>query len=106
MRSSLRNLPAERSGAIPATVFMSRQEGYLRWVENAESQLGNFADERDVSANVHTRFYWAIREADPTTPRGVPLIETEIGLQKAALLRIAEVAAKKSEGAREAAEEH
>jgi hypothetical protein len=87
---NLRNLPGEGGGGSFWAVFRRRQDGYLQWVENAEGQLGNFADERDVSAQLHTRFYWAIREAGDTTPRGVPLIESEIQAQKAALLRIVE----------------
>jgi len=87
----LRNLPAEGgAGGSFWEVFRRRQDGYLQWVELAEGQLGNFADERDVSAQLHTRFYWAIREAGDTTPRGIPLIESEIQAQKATLLRIAD----------------
>jgi rRNA-processing protein FCF1 len=87
---NLRNLPGEGGGGAFSEVFRRRQDGYLQWVENAEGQLGNFADERDVSAQLHTRFYWAIREADEETPRGIPLMESETQAQKAALLRIAE----------------
>jgi len=90
LHTALRNLPAEGGGGSVDGIFQRRQNGYLQWVENAEGQLGNFADDRDVSAQLHTRFYWAIREATEYTPRNVPLIETEIEQQKAALLRIAD----------------
>jgi hypothetical protein len=87
LHTALRNLPAEGGGGSVDGIFQRRQNGYLQWVENAEGQLGNFADDRDVSAQLHTRFYWAIREATEYTPRNVPLIETEIEQQKAARAR-------------------
>ena len=88
---ALRNLPAEAAGGGTFwEIFQRRQRNYLEWVENAEAQLGNFADDRDVSAQLHTRFFWAIREANPQTPRSVPLIDSEIVMQKAALGRIKE----------------
>jgi hypothetical protein len=69
LQIKLRNLPAEGIGAGSSwDVFRRRQDGYLQWVELAEQQLENFADERDVSAQLHTRFYWAIREASGGCP--------------------------------------
>jgi len=97
----LRNLPARAGGAGGQiwSVFRQWQNGYLEWVENAEGQLGNFADERDVSVQLHTRFSWAIREAHPQTPRPVPLVRTEVEIQKAALLRTADDLRKRGERA-------
>jgi hypothetical protein len=90
LETGLRNLPGEGAGGGTfGEVLERRQLNYLQWVENAEGQLSNFADERDMSAQLHTRFYWAIRDAGPKTPRAMPLIDTEISLQKAALIRIA-----------------
>lgn len=62
----------------------------MSWIDNAESQLGNFTDELRIDSLLHTRGHWAIREAHPQTPWPAHLIESEIRLQKATLERVAE----------------
>ncbi len=87
----LRNLPGK--SAVSANVwetFRRRQQDYMTWIDNAESQLGNFTDELRIDSLLHTRGHWAIREAHPQTPWPAHLIESEIRLQKATLERVAE----------------
>jgi rRNA-processing protein FCF1 len=89
--NELRNLPGR--SAVSANVwetFRRRQQDYMTWINNAESQLGNFIDELRIDSLLHTRGHWAIREAHPQTPWPAHLIESEIRLQKATLERIAE----------------
>jgi hypothetical protein len=86
----LRNLPARGAGGGSfSEILRRRQNSYLEWIELAEGQLGNFTDQPHVSAQLHTRAYWAIREADARTPRAIPLIDAEIRAQKEAIERIA-----------------
>jgi rRNA-processing protein FCF1 len=89
--AELRNLPAKSvaSGNEWGT-FQRKQRDYLGWIEIAESQLGNFTDEMRIDPLLHTRGYWAIREAHPQTQWPGHLIESEIRLQKATLERVAE----------------
>jgi rRNA-processing protein FCF1 len=87
----LRNLRS-RSAASANNweTFLRRQHDYMTWINNAESQLGNFTDELRIDSLLHTRGHWAIRDADPQTPWSAHLIESEIRLQKATLERVAE----------------
>ncbi len=100
----LRNLTGK--SAVSTNVwetFRRRQQDYMTWVDKAESQLGNFTDELRIDSLLHTRGYWAIREAHPQTPWPAHLIESEIRLQKATLERVAEDLKRRIERATEAA---
>ena len=89
--AELRNLPSR--SAVSANVwetFRRRQQDYMTWIDKAESQLWNFTDELRIDPLLHTRGYWAIREAHTQTPWPTHLIESEIRLQKATLEHVAE----------------
>jgi rRNA-processing protein FCF1 len=89
--AALRNLPGQSAASANIwETFCRRQQDYLSWIDNAEGQLGNFTDELRIDSVLHTRGYWAIREAHPQTPWPAHLIESEIRLQKATLERVAE----------------
>jgi rRNA-processing protein FCF1 len=89
--AGLRNLPSKSAASANVwETFRRRQQDYLSWIDNAEGQLGNFTDELRIDSVLHTRGYWAIREAHPQTPWPAHLIESEIRLQKATLERVAE----------------
>jgi rRNA-processing protein FCF1 len=87
----LRNLPGKSTVSVNAwETFKRRRQDYMTWINAAEGQLGNFADELLIDPLLHTRGYWAIREAHPQIPWPAHLIESEIRLQKATLERVAE----------------
>lgn len=87
----LRNLPGKSAASANIwETFRRRQQDYISWIDNAESQLWNFTDELRIDSLLHTRGHWAIREAHPQTPWPTQLIESEIRLQKATLERVAE----------------
>jgi rRNA-processing protein FCF1 len=89
--AELRNLPGKSapSASVWGT-FQRRQQDYISWIDTAEGQLSNFADELRINSLMHTGGHWAIREARPQTPWPTQLIESEIRLQKATLERVAE----------------
>ncbi len=100
----LRNLPGKSAVSTDVwETFRRRQQDYMTWVDKAESQLGNFTDELRIDSLLHTRGYWAIREAHPQTPWPAHPIESEIRLQKATLERVAEDLKRRIERATEAA---
>lgn len=102
--TELRNLPSKSAASANVwETFRRRQQDYITWINNAESQLGNFTDELRIDSLLHTRGYWAIREAHPQTPWPTHLIESEIRLQKAILERVAEDLTRRIERATEAA---
>jgi rRNA-processing protein FCF1 len=87
----LHNLPGKSAASANVwETFRRRQQDYMIWINNAESQLGNFADELRIDSLLHTRGHWAIREAHTQTPWPAHLIESEIRLQKATLERVAQ----------------
>jgi rRNA-processing protein FCF1 len=87
----LRNLPGKSAASAKVwETFRRRQQDYMIWIDQAESQLWNFTDDSRIDSLLHSRGYWAIREAHPQTPWPTHLIESEIRLQKATLERIAE----------------
>jgi hypothetical protein len=86
---ALRNLPGRSAASANGwETFRRRQQDYLSWIDNADGQLGNFTDELRIDSVLHTRGYWAIREAHPQTPWPAHLVESEIRLQKATLERV------------------
>lgn len=91
LMGELRNLPAKSVVTADAwETFRRRQRDYIAWIDLAEGQLGNFTDGMSIDSLLHTRGYWAIREAHPQTPWAGHLIESEIKLLKAGLERPAE----------------
>jgi rRNA-processing protein FCF1 len=89
--AELQNLPAKSAASANVwETFQRRRQDYIGWINIAEGQLTNFTDELRADSTLHTRGYWAIREAHPQTPWPGHLIESEIRLQKATLERVAE----------------
>ncbi len=89
LATELGNLPGKRAPHLdPLATLTGRQEDYLRWVDSAEVQLGNFTDEAVVDALLKTRAYWAIRDLNPQTAQPFLVIESEIRAQKTVLERL------------------
>jgi hypothetical protein len=73
---------------------------YLGWVEQADTQLSSFLDDRrDVEA-LYTEHYWRIRTMNESTVRPVPLISVEQSAQKTRLQEIRNELQKYSEMAK------
>jgi rRNA-processing protein FCF1 len=66
------------TAAADADYMMRRRDQYLMWVETTEGQLSNFTDDPDALAMLQTTAYWEIHQLIPTSPRPIPLIDSEI----------------------------
>jgi hypothetical protein len=59
----LRNLPGKSAASAKVwETFRRRQQDYMIWIDQAESQLWNFTDDSRIDSLLHSRGYWAIRE--------------------------------------------
>src|SRR3954447_7081743 len=89
----LRELIAEAStvtSVVGHDAGSAVRETYVRWVENAETQLSHLTHERGVIDMLQTERYWQIRAIHSATMRPVPLVTAERDLQRAALVRLAD----------------
>ncbi|HSZ12868.1 MAG TPA: PIN domain-containing protein [Solirubrobacteraceae bacterium] len=74
--------------AAQADYMTRRRDNYLAWVEATEGQLSNSTDDTDILAMLETTAYWEIRQLIPTSPRPIPLIDSEIRWQTGNLERL------------------
>jgi rRNA-processing protein FCF1 len=88
--------------AADADYMMRRRDQYLMWVEATEGQLSNFTDDPDALAMLQTTAYWEIHQLIPTSPRPIPLIDSETRRQIANLERLRDDLSRRLERSRAA----
>jgi hypothetical protein len=71
-------------GNVPggATTGVQLRDAYLKWVENAESHLSQYAADDSHLKLLHTDRYWRIRELTAESVRPAPLVLAEVGTQQ------------------------